>query len=251
MGYYLADLHVHTALSACASREMVPPAIVSRCLEAGLSVIAIVDHNSAQNARSVITAAEGRGLLVLAGIEAQTCEDIHIVLLFPTCEAAEEFELSIIRPALPQKENRPDVFGRQYVLDARGEVIREERNMLSSSLMLSARQLRALANNFDALYIAAHAERPMHGYLYTLGLVDPEALPDCFEFGSKKMAESAAERWQLMGRASIVCSDAHSLSQIVPGRTAISVEALDYEHIKQALLSGNKEKVVVLEDTVE
>jgi len=45
-----ADLHIHTCLSPCAQREMVPTAIVKRAKAAGLDMIGICDHNSAENA---------------------------------------------------------------------------------------------------------------------------------------------------------------------------------------------------------
>ncbi len=57
------DLHVHTALSACAEEEMLPPLLVERALEVGLSLLGSVDHNSAGNARAVMEAAEGTDLI--------------------------------------------------------------------------------------------------------------------------------------------------------------------------------------------
>ena len=58
---FQADLHVHTALSPCAGEEMTPPAICRAAVEAGLSMIAVCDHNSAGNAAAVQEAAEALG----------------------------------------------------------------------------------------------------------------------------------------------------------------------------------------------
>ena len=44
-----ADLHIHTALSPCAEREMDPPRVFARARAAGLRIIAITDHNSTAN----------------------------------------------------------------------------------------------------------------------------------------------------------------------------------------------------------
>jgi len=49
--------HLHTILSACAEIEMIPPLIVRRALALHLDVIAITDHNSADNVGAVMDAA--------------------------------------------------------------------------------------------------------------------------------------------------------------------------------------------------
>lgn len=51
MLYY--DLHIHTALSPCASDEMTPNNIINMALIKGLDVIGITDHNSARNVKAV------------------------------------------------------------------------------------------------------------------------------------------------------------------------------------------------------
>ena len=83
----LVDLHLHTVLSACAEIEMIPPLIVQRALALYLDVIAITDHNTADNAGAVIEAAEviaGPTLTVLPGIEVTTREEAHMLCLFDT-----------------------------------------------------------------------------------------------------------------------------------------------------------------------
>ena len=64
-----ADLHIHTALSPCASEEMVPPAIVKEALSKGLAMIAVCDHNAAGNVEAVMTAAS----MAAACLEAGRC----------------------------------------------------------------------------------------------------------------------------------------------------------------------------------
>ena len=63
-----ADLHIHTVLSPCASRQMRPRAIVREAMEKGMAVIAVCDHNSAANARAVRQASDAmEGPAVIAG----------------------------------------------------------------------------------------------------------------------------------------------------------------------------------------
>ena len=74
---FRADLHVHTVLSPCAGRDMLPEQIVKAALFHEINLIAITDHNASQNAAAVISVAEEQGLLALRGMELQTIEEIH------------------------------------------------------------------------------------------------------------------------------------------------------------------------------
>jgi len=49
--YY--DLHIHSALSPCASDDMTPNNIVNMCVLKGLDIIAVTDHNSARNVEAI------------------------------------------------------------------------------------------------------------------------------------------------------------------------------------------------------
>ena len=55
---FRADLHIHTCLSPCADIQMTPSAIVKTATERRLDIIAVTDHNSAENVTAVIKAAE-------------------------------------------------------------------------------------------------------------------------------------------------------------------------------------------------
>jgi len=59
---YQADLHIHSCLSPCGEEEMRPRALVNRAKAKGLDMIAICDHNSAENAAAFIRAGEERAL---------------------------------------------------------------------------------------------------------------------------------------------------------------------------------------------
>ena len=67
---------------------MTPKNIVRRAVEQHLSIIAVTDHNSAENVPAVIDASYGSGLLVLPGMEITTAEEVHILGLFESIEDA-------------------------------------------------------------------------------------------------------------------------------------------------------------------
>ena len=85
-----ADLHIHTVLSPCASREMTPPAIVREAQERGLRMIAVCDHNSAGNVAAVMEAAAQvpEGPSVICGMEITTVEEVHVLGYFPGIDEA-------------------------------------------------------------------------------------------------------------------------------------------------------------------
>ena len=67
---------------------MRPRALVNRAKAKGLDMIAICDHNSAENTAAFIRAGDEKGLKVLPGIEVTSREEIHLIALFDTQEAA-------------------------------------------------------------------------------------------------------------------------------------------------------------------
>ena len=76
------DLHIHTCLSPCCNLEMTPKAIVETCKQRACDVIAICDHNSAENIKGVKKAAKNTNLKILAGMEVTTREEVHILGIF-------------------------------------------------------------------------------------------------------------------------------------------------------------------------
>jgi PHP family Zn ribbon phosphoesterase len=127
---YLADLHVHTVLSPCAEVEMIPPLIVKRASELALGIIAITDHNSAENVAAVIEAAESSDLTVLPGMEVHTREEVHLLCLFDSVQQALNWQ-EFVYAHLPPLRNNENLFGPQFVVDASGDLIRHNERLLA------------------------------------------------------------------------------------------------------------------------
>ena len=79
---FTADLHIHSLLSPCAEVEMTPRNIVWHARERGINIIAITDHNACDNVAAALVAAENTGITVLPGMEVETKEEIHFIVLF-------------------------------------------------------------------------------------------------------------------------------------------------------------------------
>ncbi len=74
---FRADLHIHSCLSPCGDEEMRPHPVVNQALALGLDMIAICDHNSAENIAAFMKAGSEKGLTVLPGMEVTSREEIR------------------------------------------------------------------------------------------------------------------------------------------------------------------------------
>jgi len=169
MRLWAADLHVHTALSPCAADEMTPPAIVQAALERELSMIAICDHNAAANTGAVLLAGEER-VVVLAGMEITTAEEIHVLGIFPgpisaLAAADEVLETLPVGDAAYYRR-----FGQQRVMNAEGRLTGYEDRMLAVATKLDLAAALELIHRHNGVAIAAHVNRPSFSVLSQLGV---------------------------------------------------------------------------------
>ena len=83
-----ADLHCHSTFSDGLDR---PARLVGYAVEAGLSVLALSDHDALHGLPEFEAAAKGTGLVTVAGSELSTCcdgDDVHVLGLFLDPEEA-------------------------------------------------------------------------------------------------------------------------------------------------------------------
>ena len=234
MKTFLADLHIHTVLSPCAEVEMIPPLIVEEALQRGINLIAITDHNASANIRSVQQAAEGTGLTVLPGMELQTREEVHVLCLFDKPEQIEEWQ-KIVTQALPPIENRIDFFGEQFVVDASGDFIRREPQLLLTSTDLTFDDACQLVHNLGGLFFPAHIDRPAFGLIANLGFVPAGVQVDALEFSRHISLEKALTRYpQISGFTLIQDGDVHRLNEFL-GVNEFFFESPDIAEIRLAL----------------
>lgn len=168
------DLHLHTALSPCALEEMTPNNLVNMSLISDLDVIAVTDHNSCENVAAVMKVAEETGLIVIPGIEVETQEEIHIVCLFETLQAAYQLQ-DVVYRHLPQRRNNAKIFGNQLLLDHEDEEIGRLDRLLSFATGISIDDLVETVRKIGGVCIPAHIDRPSYSIISNLGML-PEHL---------------------------------------------------------------------------
>jgi hypothetical protein len=245
----LSDLHIHTALSPCASRDMTPRNIVRTCLQKGLDMIAVCDHNSAANAPAVAEAArrEGAGLKVIPGIEVTTREEVHVLGLFPSLRDALAVGEHVLR-SLPEArtEDRPsaqcggDCPGCQWLLDAEDRRTGSEPRFLAAASGYSLGETVALIRRHGGLPVAAHIDRRAFSVPGQLGF-----FPQTPRFFAAEISAAAAarcrkepaliEEFRKHGLPLISSSDSHFPEQIACSCTALVVAEPSFAELLLAI----------------
>lgn len=236
----LADLHVHTVLSACAEVEMIPPLIMREARRRGLGLIAVTDHNAMANASAVMQAAEGSGVTVWPGMEVQSREEVHLLCLFDTLEQAEALQ-TVVWDRLPSLQNREEFFGAQYVVDHTGEYLYTEERLLQTSADLSVEQVVAETERLGGLCIPAHVDRPSFSLLANLGFIPPDAGFLALEISRLVTPAQACARFPTIGDYPlIVGGDAHRLTELT-SRTLLKIAEPTIAELRLALRGeGNR-----------
>jgi PHP family Zn ribbon phosphoesterase len=207
------DLHLHTVLSPCGELEMGAVEITARARESGIDAIAVADHNSCDNFPALFGAARGSPA-VLPAMEVQTSEDIHVVTIFPDYETAVAFK-DWLWLMMPRKQNDPEAFGYQVVVDENNEIIRMEETLLIQGAGYDVDTVVANANDRGAITILAHVDRPAFAYPAILGPFAADYPVAAFELSARIDAASAGEwRKKYPGRTFIRSSDSHCLETI-------------------------------------
>lgn len=209
--YY--DLHLHSCLSPCGDDDMTPADIVGMARLKELDVIALTDHNTCRNCAAVMQAA-GENLLVIPGMELCTCEEIHVVCLFESLEAAQAFE-QYVETHAPYYENEPAIYGHQYLADADDTVVGEVDRLLVTATDISLMELPDLMRRFAGVCIPAHIDKAAYSVLSVLGDFPPDLLVNTVEIAKPQKIDALCTQYPLLKTKRIVTgSDAHYLWDI-------------------------------------
>jgi hypothetical protein len=196
---------------------MTPNDIVGMALLNGLDIIAVTDHNTLANVKSVIKAAQTleKELIVLPGIEVSTVEEVHVICLFYDLKTALSFETELF-PYYSTISNRVDIFGRQLLYDEKDRVIGEETRMLIAPTSVSFDKLYHLTHKYSGAFIPAHIDKESFSVLSNLGFLPPNLVINTLEV-SRRGFESGFNKQntkRFADKKMIFSSDAHQLWDI-------------------------------------
>ncbi|MDP4179861.1 MAG: PHP domain-containing protein [Bacillota bacterium] len=232
------DLHMHSALSACSDNEMTPNNIVNMAILKELDIIAVTDHNSAENIEAVIKCSEGSDILVAPGMEIETMEEIHVVCLFPGIGQVNKMQ-EIVYKALPSLKNREDIFGRQIIYDENDDEKGVVDKLLLTAVNFSIDDLKKYVDELNGVIIPAHVDRSSYSVISNLGSV-PENLNLKYLEISKKadLQNLIRNNPEVMNYKLIKSSDAHSLADISERESFIDIEEKSIQCLISKIKNG-------------
>lgn len=233
MRWWRADLHIHSTLSPCASLAMSPARIVAEARRVGLDLIAICDHNAAENGRYARRLAR-RAPVVLMGMEIQTAEEVEVLAYFADEEAPLllQEELYAYLPDIPCD---PELFGDQVVVGEQDEIVRRENRLLLSPLALPLADVVRRVEERGGVAVPAHVERVPGGLLGVLGLLPEGDWPAAVEIAPWTPLRGVLAAWPaLRGRPIVRSSDAHYPEEIGRAWSKLYLAAPTLEELQHA-----------------
>lgn len=244
LSVYKLDLHIHTVLSPCTDlAEMTPAAIVEKAEQQRLDMIGICDHNSARNAAAVMRAAAKTRLTVIAGLEISSAEEVHILGLFPSADAALEMQDEVYG-RLPG-ENDEEAFGYQVVVDEHDMVEDMDQRLLIGATTLSAARVVDLVHDLGGLAVASHVDKGTFSVFSQLGFIPPDLKLDALEISARTDWNRARARFsQCKDFALVRSSDAHALDQIGRVFTRARMASPEFDELRQALSGVNGRQIL-------
>jgi len=228
MNKYYYDLHIHSCLSPCGDDDMTPANIAGMAAIKGLHILALTDHNTTDNCPAFFKACRRHGIVPIPGMELTVSEDIHLLCLFRTLEAAMEFGKRVNEYRICV-ENRPEIFGRQNVVDEDDNFVREEKYLLLNATMLSLTEGTALCRECGGVCYPAHIDRTSNGAVSILG-----TFPDWEKYTAYEVSNSGSRTEEedkfpcLKALRCVKSSDAHYLWDISEAENYFEIDDEPY-----------------------
>ncbi len=225
MSKFYYDLHIHSCLSPCGDDDNTPNNIAGMAHLCGLNIVALTDHNSCKNCPAFFEASKKYNIIPIAGMELTTSEDIHVVCIFENLQDAMDFD-EYIDLHRTKFLNKPEVFGRQTVLDQDDNEICEIDHLLINATDLSVDNVVSLVKSFNGFCYPAHIDREANGIIAVLGI-----LPDCgfsvYELADQDNVKTYSDMYGISEDRFVIGSDSHYLAQIKDAEHYFELEVED------------------------
>lgn len=211
---------------------MTPKRIIQQARQKGLDIIAISDHNSAENIPAALSASEG--ITVVPAMEITTSEEAHIIALMPEINPINELQ-RIVYSSLPEIEQTKRFYSEQVIVDENDFVRGFSKRLLINATDLSAKELIKIIHELGGLAVACHIDREVFSILTQLGFIPAELKFDALEISFRTSPQEALkEYYQYRHYPWIRSSDAHTLNDIGKVYTEFVIREPTFEEIKLA-----------------
>jgi len=232
---FRADLHIHSCLSPCGELTMSPRRIINQALAEGLDIIALSDHNTAENAAAAIRAAAGKGLVVLPGMEITSEEEVHILAVFESMDDLLPLQSEVFLK-LPKIASKKKLIKDQVIVNEDDEVMGFSPRCLIAATRLNVYEIVELIHRCRGLAIASHIDREAFGLISQLGFIPPDLRIDAFEVSPRMTIAEARATGKGWARLPLVrFSDAHRPEEIGKSTTSFIIASPVLDEIRLAL----------------
>ncbi len=217
---------------------MHPRSLVERAVARGLDIIAVCDHNASENVGYVISAAKGKALTVVPGMEITSQEEVHVVALFEKIEDLEKIQ-DVVYDQLPGQNNEK-LFGTQAIVNENGEVEGFNERLLIGATRIPLSDIVERIHEFGGLAIASHIDRGSFSVLSQLGFIESESGFDALEISrALGIAGGRLTYPELSGYPFVTSSDAHFIDDIGTGVTRMYLAGTTIDEVKMACEGRN------------
>ena len=241
-----ADLHLHSVLSPCGDLVMTPAEIVKKAKNEGIEVVALTDHNSAENVEAFKYFCQKQKLNFIAGMETETREEIHILCYFPDIKSLKKWQ-DIVYANLPDQDNDEEFFGPQIKCDYNDQYQSKLSQLLATAVDLSIEQCLKKVEELGGVVVPSHLDRG-HSIISQLGFIPPELNLVTAEISKNTDRENIIKKFPYLKKLQFMQnSDSHYLKEIKAYQELI-IEEFSFSEFKKAVLRKEGRKIELIKN---
>lgn len=231
MALFNCSFHNHTVLSPCADITMTSKIYKNLLIKNNINWIAITDHNSTRNIKPFVNYFKNTDIKIIPGIEVQSIEEIHIIILFKDILDSEKFG-NFIEDSLVIKKYDPEKFGYQICVNDEGDFeFILETPYLGSSSKYSIDKIVKKAKENETIVFPAHIFRAF-GLITQLGLPPKDINFDAVEV---KRKEEIVLANKLGYDKFIFGNDSHTSDELNYFSCQVEAESRSFFELKKAI----------------
>jgi len=213
---------------------MTPRRIISSALDKGLHIIAVADHNSAENTGVTVRAGRDEGIIVLPAMELTSNEEVHVLAIFNSAENVSAMQ-EIVYDTLQSGINDEFGIGYQLVVNELDEILDFNKRLLIGATSLALGELVKDVHALGGLAIASHIDRQSFSVISQLGFIPDDVSFDALEISYAMDLPDATVQFSSYTRIPwVTSSDAHSPGDIGRRYTTFLLNEPTFDEIARA-----------------
>ena len=219
---------------------MTPRRIINSALDKGLHIIAVTDHNSAENTGVAVRTGRDEGITVLPAMELTSQEEVHVLAIFNSVENVAAMQ-EIVYDTLQSGINDEFGIGYQLVVNELDEILGYNKRLLIGATSLSLGELVKNIHAFGGIAVASHIDRQNFSVISQLGFIPEDVSFDALELSyAMDLPDATVQFGRYTGIPWVTSSDAHSLGDIGRRYTTFLLNEPTFDEIALAF-KGERE----------